>query len=204
MTDYASQGKTRPDNVVELSHCRSHQSYYTALSRSATAAGTVIVQSFSTAPITGGASGYLRQEFRELEILNDITKLLYHSELPENINGHCRNILIRQYRQWKGANYVPPQIHPEISWSAFKPYNIAPLVKDSVWQIIKENKSNVHVNSQYLQPNLKVANGSTPTLSGEKRMLEDVGFVNHGAAKKLKPTMDTICNATSPLGSLSD
>jgi hypothetical protein len=74
MTDYASQGKTRPDNVVELSHCRSHQSYYTALSRSATAAGTVIVQSFSPSPIVGGASGWLRQEFRELEILDEITK----------------------------------------------------------------------------------------------------------------------------------
>lgn len=27
MTDYASQGKTRPDNVVDLTHCTSHQLY---------------------------------------------------------------------------------------------------------------------------------------------------------------------------------
>jgi len=47
MTDYTSQGKTRPKNPVDLSNCRSHQSYYTCLSRSATASGTVIVQSFS-------------------------------------------------------------------------------------------------------------------------------------------------------------
>ena len=47
MTDYTSQGKTRPRNSVDLSNCRSHQSYYTCLSRSATASGTVIVQSFS-------------------------------------------------------------------------------------------------------------------------------------------------------------
>jgi hypothetical protein len=47
MTDYTSQGKTRPKKPVDLSNCRSHQSYYTCLSRSATASGTVIVQSFS-------------------------------------------------------------------------------------------------------------------------------------------------------------
>jgi hypothetical protein len=32
MTDYASQGKTRLNNPVDLNNCRSHQSYYTALS----------------------------------------------------------------------------------------------------------------------------------------------------------------------------
>ena len=40
MTDYSSQGKTRPYNVVDLNNSRLHQSYYTALSRSASAAGT--------------------------------------------------------------------------------------------------------------------------------------------------------------------
>ena len=46
MTDYTSQGK--PDQKIQLIfNCRSHQSYYTCLSRSATASGTVIVQSFS-------------------------------------------------------------------------------------------------------------------------------------------------------------
>ena len=46
LTDYASQGKTRPNNVVHLTHCQSHQSHYTCLSRSSTAAGTVIIQGF--------------------------------------------------------------------------------------------------------------------------------------------------------------
>ena len=69
ITDYTSQGKTRIHNPVDLSSARSHQSYYTALSRSASAAGTVILQGFDTYKITGGASGALRQEFRELENL---------------------------------------------------------------------------------------------------------------------------------------
>lgn len=65
MTDYAAQGKTRPINVVELNKCRDHCSYYTCLSRSSTAEGTIILQGFDSAKITNGASGYLRQEFRE-------------------------------------------------------------------------------------------------------------------------------------------
>jgi hypothetical protein len=32
MTDYSSQSKTRPQNPVDLNNCRTHQSYYTALS----------------------------------------------------------------------------------------------------------------------------------------------------------------------------
>ena len=32
MTDYASQGKTRKQNVVDLNNSRSHQAYYTTLS----------------------------------------------------------------------------------------------------------------------------------------------------------------------------
>src|SRR5580704_8592105 len=46
MTDYASQGKNRPYNTVHLSSCASHQSYYTCLSRSTSAAGTIIMQGF--------------------------------------------------------------------------------------------------------------------------------------------------------------
>jgi hypothetical protein len=79
MTDYASQGKTRPFNPVDLSNCKNHQSYYTCLSRSATAAGTIIVQPFSPQMFTSGATGYLRQEFHELEILDEITKMRYEN-----------------------------------------------------------------------------------------------------------------------------
>jgi hypothetical protein len=46
MTDYASQGKTRPINIVDLNNCSGHQSYYTCWSRSASAADTIILQGF--------------------------------------------------------------------------------------------------------------------------------------------------------------
>src|ERR1700733_13981265 len=103
MTDYASQGKTRPFNVVDLSQCRSHQGYYTALSRSATAAGTLILTSFHPSKITGGASGALRQEFRELELLDNITTLRFEDKLPRSIAmADHRNILIDSFRAYKG------------------------------------------------------------------------------------------------------
>ena len=67
-------------------------SYYTALSRSATADGTIIVQGFDPSKIMGGANGYIRQEFRELELLDQITKLRYENALPDDIDGHRRNL----------------------------------------------------------------------------------------------------------------
>ena len=73
MTDYGSQGKTRPYNVTELNNCCTHQSYYTVLSRSASASGTIILQGFNAKKIMGGASGALCQEFRELELLDEIS-----------------------------------------------------------------------------------------------------------------------------------
>ena len=46
MTDFGSQGKTRPYNVGDLNNLQTHQSYYKALSRSASAEGTLILQGF--------------------------------------------------------------------------------------------------------------------------------------------------------------
>ncbi|KAF8575670.1 hypothetical protein K439DRAFT_1302104, partial [Ramaria rubella] len=61
MTDYASQGRTRPNNVIDLTGCDSHMSYYMCLSRSSTVNGTVIMQGFKPEVIQGGAPGWLRQ-----------------------------------------------------------------------------------------------------------------------------------------------
>ncbi|KAF8585731.1 hypothetical protein K439DRAFT_1646524 [Ramaria rubella] len=104
MTDYGCQGRTRPNNVVDLGGCLTYQSYYTSLSRSASASGT-------PNKIMGGASGWLRQEFRELEILDEITKLRHEKKLPTNITGDRRNTTIREYQLWKGTSFVPKHVH---------------------------------------------------------------------------------------------
>ncbi|KAJ7908017.1 hypothetical protein B0H13DRAFT_1532673, partial [Mycena leptocephala] len=116
MTDYASQGKSRDYNVVDLNNCRSHFSYYTCLSRSTTASGTAIVQGFNTKPITNGISGYLRQEFRDLELLNEITKARYDSTLPKSVRRSVRNELLRTYQDFKGKTYDPIDLHSALQW----------------------------------------------------------------------------------------
>ena len=88
----------------------------TTLSRSASAAGTVILQGFDMYKITGGASGALRQEFRELEMLDDITMLHYNRKLPSSVVGVCRNDLISAFHLLKGVKYVPLNVHKAIRW----------------------------------------------------------------------------------------
>jgi hypothetical protein len=153
MTDYASQGKTRPFNVVDLNSCRNHLSYYTALSRSATCEGTVIVQGFDPSKITCGASGYLRQEFRELELLDDITKLRYNGQLPESINGQLRNSVLRQYQQLKGKGYCPQNVMGPIRWSEMYPMQTFQVITDSSWQLI--TKSTTHNAAQEVEIQLQ-------------------------------------------------
>ncbi|KAJ7077796.1 hypothetical protein C8R44DRAFT_549811, partial [Mycena epipterygia] len=95
MTDYTSQGKSRSYNPVELANCKDHHSYYVALSRGLEASqGTVIVQGFTARKITSGMSGYLRQELRELEILDEITRLRCEGTLPRSVTGLYRRRLI--------------------------------------------------------------------------------------------------------------
>jgi hypothetical protein len=169
MTDYTSQGKTRTKNSVDLSNCRSHQSYYTCLSRSATASGTVIVQSFSPRLITCGASGYLRQEFHELELLDEITKFKYEGKLPDDIQGKFRNPLIRAYQKWKGTDYVPPLTHPALTWSVKDPMPLLSVVTDAPWQIIdKKKKKEVKIETASIQSGFVAAKGSVPVKSGKK------------------------------------
>lgn len=123
MTDYASQGKTCPYNVIDLSQAQSHQSYYTALSRSATAAGTLILNSIHPSKITSGASGVLCQEFQELELLDNITALQFNNKLPTKIAMVDReNTLIKEFRKWKGEQYLASAMHPAIWWSKTDPF----------------------------------------------------------------------------------
>jgi hypothetical protein len=142
MTDYVSQGKMRPYNVVDLSYSRSHQGYYTALSQSATASRTLILSSFHPSRITGGASGTLRQEFRELELLDDIMMLRFMGKLPRRIAmADRRNHLIALFREHKGVNYIPSTMHKAIQWSKTDPF-LECEGSDVEWTVIgrKSNK----------------------------------------------------------------
>ena len=150
--------------------------------------------------ITGGCSGWLRQEFRDLELLDEITKLAFYSQLPPEINGHSRNTLIRQFRAWKGLNYVPENLHPSIKWSEKCPNPLAAEVQDIPWQIVNRKEHlNSNLNNSILKaPNAFVtAKGSMPlqykTTSTEHKA-DNQGELH--AIKKLK-TLHKSHNSTS-------
>jgi hypothetical protein len=181
MTDFASQGKSRINNVVDLHNSRSHQSYYTALSRSTSAAGTCILQGFDTRKITGGASGSLRQEFRELELLDEITKLRFEGKLHKSVSGNRRNELIDTFRQWKGLQYVPQVVHKAIRWSSRDPF-LEPTIEDLPWQIIDSARQSAkNANTTATLPNIQGGDKTAATL---KRKLDIVSFLP--SAKRLK------------------
>ncbi|KAJ7854010.1 hypothetical protein B0H13DRAFT_1642583 [Mycena leptocephala] len=128
MTDFTAQGKSRIKNVVELSYCSDHRSYYVALSRGRSANGTVILQNFDAKKITSGMHGYLRQELRELEALDEITRLRYLGRIPASVTGIYRRRLLRSYYAWKTDHRDPDHFHPAIRW---KP-ELGPRVPEAV------------------------------------------------------------------------
>ena len=111
-----------------------------ALSRSSTAEGTIIIQGFNPNKITCGAPGYLRQEFRELELIDEITRLWFEEKLSPTINGHLRNALIRQYQLLKGEFYVPDVVPDNLTWTKSDPMNTLKVQTDTKWQLIEKIK----------------------------------------------------------------
>ncbi|KAF8576092.1 hypothetical protein K439DRAFT_1286820, partial [Ramaria rubella] len=59
----------------------------------------------------------LRQEFRELEILDEITRLKEEERLHPSVQGDFRNVLLKSYLEWKGPNHVPEQVPLALRWS---------------------------------------------------------------------------------------
>lgn len=117
MTDFGSQGRTRPFNPVHLRFCKNHQSIYTCLSRSSSLDGTLILDGFNTSKICQGASPDLRREFRELEILDHITRLRLKEELPAEIRRDSRQALVQTYMHCMGARFVHDRVPDMLNWS---------------------------------------------------------------------------------------
>jgi hypothetical protein len=82
----------------------------------------------------------------------------YEGHLPNSIDGHCHNTIIHQFQEWKGADYVPDQIHPAIKWSKINPFKLQEA--DSVlWHIPTDSKNVVN---NYGKKTTLAAKGSIP------------------------------------------
>jgi hypothetical protein len=179
MTDYASQGRTRPVNPVDLKYCRDHRSYYTALSRSTSLAGTYILDSIDTGKVQGGLSGYIRQEFRELEILAHITEMQHEGILPNSINGPTRRSFINSYKAHFGSRFIPPKMPLELK-------------EDEV------GASSVGSNSHLFQINTF----NTSVSSHLKRDISQVDMINdgYGRQKRRKLAHENVAQTPLPIG----
>ena len=193
MTDFASQGKTRPYNVSDLNNLKSHQSYYTALSRSAMAEGTLILQGFDPRQIVGGCSGALRQDFRELELLDNVTRLRYSGKLLVSVDGDTRNNIITSFREWKGAQYVPSSTHSSIKWSKRSPWLETEVLdldeRLAVLEKLKEKK-----NKEKSTASLKL--DSNPSLSA-KKVVTDLGHGKPSTQKRRRSSETRVRSAAS-------
>ena len=148
----------------------------------------------------------MRQEFRELEILDEISKLRYEGKLPDHIQGNFRNPLIRAYQKWKGTDYVPPLTHPALNWSVKDPMPLLSVVTDAPWQIIdKKKKKEVKIETTTIQSVFVAAKGSVPVKSGKKRKLEDAEDIS-ASNKKIKAAQVIIASgdSSSPSGLIWD
>ena len=176
MTDFASQGKTRPFNIADLNNLSNHQAYYTALSRSATASRTLILQGFDARLITGGCSGALRQEFRELELLDEITLCRYLGKLQDTVYGPTRNILIAAFRKTKGTQYVPKSVHRAIRWSKRDP-----LLESDVYDLsnfnIKSTIATVNLSASAVPDSNQRLIAQASNASAKKRRRSSTGTV---------------------------
>ena len=151
------------------------------------------MQGFDPRVITGGASGYLRQEFRELEILDEITRMRYEKLLPNHFTGNRRNSLIHQFQEWNGTNYVPKNVHNSIRWNKHDPLDSLNVVTDSPWQIIQrgKQKGNAFTNKPTNSIGFVTAKGSVPvTVTTSKRPL-DVDDRTEVKAKRAKLSEET-------------
>lgn len=180
MTDFASQGKTRPYNVSDLNNLRSHQSYYTAISRSATAEGTLIFQGFDPRQIVGGCSGALRQEFRELELLDDVTRVRYPGKLPVSVDGDTRNNVITSFRNWKGAQYIPSSVHSSIRWSKRSPW-LETEVLDLDERLAMLEKLREKKNTEKSKASSRLDSKPSPSV---KKVVSDLGLGKPSAQKR--------------------
>ncbi|KZP15812.1 hypothetical protein FIBSPDRAFT_749654 [Athelia psychrophila] len=217
MTDYTSQGRTRPYNVVDLQNCRDHMSYYVALSRSATAAGTIIVQYFDSGKIRKGISGWLRQEFRELELLDEITKLRYEMRLPVEVAGKTRVSLIKSFQAWKGTDYVPKDVHPAVAWTCADPMHKMADTEGTSWYAVERRAKGVAAALKRSVNRMELmAKTYTPALGSKqvaipvnilKRAAEVDDNTSSGPDPKRVKTSSNIADevdATGPVGFLWD
>ena len=173
MTDYSSQGKTRDKNVIHPSRCRNHQSYYTCLSRSSHAKGTILLTEPDPNKITKGINGNLRQEFRELNVLDEVTKLKHLEQLPDGILHSLRNPTIRSYYLYNKSASNKENWHPALLYGS-QENRLKEPENDDTWLISeKKNLKEINTEIQIKTPPNKIRRLETKQNTNPKGLIWD-------------------------------
>ena len=117
----------------------------------------------------GGVTGWLRQEFRELELLDEITRIKYEGKLPSKVQGATRVALIHSYRTYKGTKYVPKTVHGALKWSDNDPFALEEPYKEAEWELVKHTKDKKLAKKQSGDPELDAH--AEPTVT-QRELLE--------------------------------
>ena len=98
------------------------------------------MQGFNDKYLSRRITGDLRQKFRELEIMDEITKLRYEEKCSPKVTEITRGELIYSFRQWKGESYVPKTMYKDLKWSKDNPFPIEKVDETLPWELIADKK----------------------------------------------------------------
>jgi hypothetical protein len=148
--------------------------------------------------ITSGGTGYLREEFCKLEILDEITKMRYKDTVPAKVQGSVKKSLIQSFQKWKGTTYVPLSAHKALKWPARDPLPLLSAVTDAFWKMISKDKKNkvVKDDDKEAQTSFVPAKGSIPVNIKCKLANEET----LGPLKKQRTLRSHDTPASSPAG----
>ncbi|EIW61752.1 uncharacterized protein TRAVEDRAFT_117359 [Trametes versicolor FP-101664 SS1] len=138
MSDFASQGRTRPFNPCHLKYCRTSQSLYTCLSRSASLEGTVIIGEFDDSKMSGGLPGPLMREFIDFEVLDDVTRLDFEGKLAKTVPRSYRSETIAAFMSTVSTPYQPPHMHSALDWSSYR--TVVPEGRPLEWRLLSKSR----------------------------------------------------------------
>jgi len=166
ITDYVSQGKTRPLNVIDPKYLETYQSIYTALSRGSSSSGTVLLREVNPLRIQGGLKmkyGDLFKEMQQLELLDDITTQQYQGTLSSEVKGLLRWELIGSFLDKMGPKYTPPNVDKCLGWNEGTKVAIPTASTYSEWELVDTSKK-----GKAIEPNNKA-----PSTQPVKRKMQE-------------------------------
>ncbi|EIW59632.1 uncharacterized protein TRAVEDRAFT_82829, partial [Trametes versicolor FP-101664 SS1] len=83
----------------------------------------------------------LRQEFRELELLDEITKLHYLGKISPKVRGITHNGLVHSFRKWKGEQFMPKTMHRALKWNVGDTFPMEDVqADDAPWPMVEKAK----------------------------------------------------------------